>query len=81
MIKTIAKKDFWKFFISNLWNSKYIFLKSSILAIMWIVLSIFTNRLDLTNLTIYNSVLTISLFFEWISWGFGNSIVALVIIM
>lgn len=78
MIKTIVKKDFWKFFFSNLWNARYIFLKSSILAIMWIVLSIFTNRLDLTNLTIYNSVLTISLFFEWISWGFGNSIVVLV---
>lgn len=77
MKPAIFRKDFWKFFGSTLWTSKYMLIKSLVVAVMWLVISIFTNRMDLSNLTIYNGVLTLAFFLEWTSFGFGNAIVVL----
>lgn len=74
----LFKKDFWRYFGSTLLKSKYLILKSAIVAVMWIVISLFANKLDLTNLTIFNAMITIAMFFEWSSLGFGNAIVIFV---
>ena len=63
------KKDFWKYFINTFKESKWLLLRYIIVGCYLIVVGIIANRLNLQDLTYYNSILTLSYFVEMIAFG------------
>ncbi len=65
----LLKKKFWKEFIANFKESKWLIIKYLVVGIYLIVSGIIANRLKLNELTYFNAILTLSYIGEMISFG------------
>lgn len=63
------KKDFWKYFINTFKESKWLFVRYVVVGLYLIVVGIIANKLNLHDLTYYNSIITLSYFVEMIAFG------------
>jgi len=63
------KKDFWKYFINTFKESKWLFVRYVVVGVYLIVAGIIANKLNLHDLTYYNSIITLSYFVEMIAFG------------
>lgn len=71
-MKILFTKDFWKSFINNFKQSRWMLVRYLVVGIYLIVSSIFANRLDLPELTYFNAMLTFSYIGEMIAFGFSE---------
>ena len=65
----LLKKKFWKEFLDNFKESKWLILKYLIVGVYLIISGIIANRLQLNELTYFNAILTLSYIGEMISFG------------
>ncbi len=65
-------KSFWKYFGNTLKEAKWLLLRYFIVGIYLIVVGIIANRLNLNDLTYYNSMMTIMFIGEMIAFGFSE---------
>lgn len=66
----MLKKSFWKYFFNTLKESKLLLLKYLVVGIYLIIVGVIANRLQLNELTYYNSMMTLCYFAEMIGFGF-----------
>lgn len=65
-------KIFWKNFFNTLKESKWLLLRYFLTGIFLIIIGIIANKLNLNDLTYYNSLITLIFFGEMISFGFSE---------
>lgn len=70
----LFKKDFWSYFGSSFKKSKWIIVRHIVIALYLTVSSIIANKMNLTNLTYFNSVFGLTYFSELIAFGIANGI-------
>lgn len=63
---------FWKYFWNTIKESKWLLLRYFIVGVYLIVIGIIANRLNINDLTYYNSMLTLCYFGEMIAFGFSE---------
>lgn len=68
------KKEFWKYFINVYKESKYLIIGYLLAAIYLTITSVIANKMNLINLTYFNSVIGLVFFGEIISFGLGQGI-------
>ena len=68
------KKEFWKYFFNSYKNAKWLLLRYIIIAIYSTVSMVLANTLQITYLTYFNAVLTLSAISEIIAFGISNSV-------
>ena len=65
----LLKKKFWKEFVANFKESKWLIIKYLVVGIYLVISGIIANRLQLNELTYFNAILTLSYIGEMISFG------------
>ena len=63
-------KKFWKYFFNTFKESKWLLIRYLIVGVFLIIVGVVTNRLQLNNLTYYNSMMTLCFFAEMLGFGF-----------
>ena len=63
------KKEFWKYFFNTFKESKWLLVRYVVIGIYLIVVGIIANKLQLHDLTYYNSIITLAYFAEMIAFG------------
>lgn len=66
----MQKTSFWKYFFNTIKESKWLLLRYFIVGIYLIVVEIIANKLNLNDLTYYNSMITLCYLGEMIAFGF-----------
>lgn len=68
----MIQKNFWKYFFNTIKESKWLLLRYFIVGLYLIVVGIIANRLNINDLTYYNSMITICFFGEMMAFGFSE---------
>jgi Na+-driven multidrug efflux pump len=68
----MLNKKFWKYFFNTYKNARWLVLRYIIVAVYLTVSSIFTNKMELGNLTYFNAIITITYFCELLAFGISN---------
>lgn len=68
----MEKVSFWKYFFNTIKESKWLLLRYFIVGIYLIIVGIVANRLNINELTYYNSMITLCFFGEMMAFGFSE---------
>ena len=60
--EVMEKVSFWKYFFNTIKESKWLLLRYFIVGIYLIIVGIIANRLNINELTYYNSMITLCFF-------------------
>lgn len=70
----VEKKDFWKYFINTFKSGNYLLLKYLLSSILYIIISVVSNLLQVKELTYLNAFLSLAYFSTMISFGISGGI-------
>jgi len=68
----MTKTKFWNYFWNTIKESKWLLLRFLVVGLYLIIVGIIANRLNLNDLTFYNSMLTLCYLGEMIAFGFSE---------
>ena len=68
----VEKKDFWGYFIRTFKSGKYLLVRYLLSSVLYIVITVISNLLEVKELTYLNAFLSLNYFSAMLSFGFQN---------